>query len=140
MTIDTTINVLYWRYGMKRALLTMLSFMMMAGCMSNGKVLQRNLLPINYVWLRVDSLEVKGSGQIKKIMGSVLSDEKEILAVDSLAENILCIQKKPDGMWQLPPNIFYKREEIVSGQVYKVIYEFSDTAPEGPVVITAYGR
>ena len=126
---------------MKYTLLIMLLLMVLIGCATGPKISKtKNLFPLNYIWLRVDSLEVKGSGQVRKIIGSTLSNANEILSVDSLAKSILCIQRKPDGLWQLPPNIYYKKEEIVPGLVYKVIYEFSDTAPMGKLVVTAYGR
>lgn len=94
---------------------------------------------LNYVWMKVETIESKSGGLVSLIEGKIINKENEILGVDSLADLIIKIQKRPDGKWYLAKNIFYKPGEISQGMTYKVLYEYTNTAPSGKISISPYG-
>jgi len=98
-----------------------------------------NLFPLNYAWLRVTSVESRSGGMVRQISGEIVAAESEILGVERLSDGIIAIEKRPDGNWYLPANIYFRDGEIVNNQVYKVVYEFSDVPPSGKIAIRLLG-
>ena len=97
----------------------------------SGQLIHSN----DYVWIHIDTVVYKPGGMVQRIKGRVIDMCDEAVSVDSLSETILSIQKRDDGRWRLPPNIYFKTDEIVQNRIYKMLFEYSDTPPAGDIEI-----
>jgi hypothetical protein len=112
-----------------------------AGCAGTGPgkpATPRRLHTMNYVWVYIDSIAFKSGGMVRQIDGRTIDECDAIARVDSLMETVLTIQLRDDGRWYLPPNVFYRTEELRPKRVYKVMFDYADAPPTGTIVVSPH--